>query len=180
MSARACAWIAGLVAALTCGAAWSASGAPVDDLVEVGSGELRWLGIELYEARLLSREGRFESFETSGPVALEIVYRRSISRARLLQATHREWRRLGRELGLQGDAQVQRWLALLADIWPDVGSGDRIVAMVEPGGGTRFYGNDGLLGLIDDPDFGPAFLAIWLHPATRANELRSALLGVRR
>jgi hypothetical protein len=55
--------------------------------------------------------------------------------------------------------------------------GDQLIARYDPGGATRFYGNDGLLGVIDDPKFGPAFLGIWLHPQTRAAELRAALLG---
>ena len=55
--------------------------------------------------------------------------------------------------------------------------GDRIIAFWEPDGPTRFYGNNGLLGVIEDPRFGPAFLGIWLHPDTRAEDLRMALIG---
>jgi hypothetical protein len=151
---------------------------PLDGLVEVGRGEMRWFGMELYDARLLSRSGQIEPV-TTGPVALEITYRRSIPRERLVRTTEREWRRLRGELDLD-TATAQGWLGKLGTIWPDVAPGDRIAARVESGGPTRFYGNDELLGIVDDPGFGPAFLGIWLHPETRASELRAGLLGARR
>lgn len=154
-----------------------ASMSPYTDLVEVGSGELRWLGMEVYEARLLNGGGPLQGLEFTGPVALEITYRRNISADRLVRTTEREWSRLGRQLGLPSRARVSGWLEELAEIWPDVAPGDRIMARVEPGGQTRFYGNDGLLGVVGDPEFGRAFLGIWLHPGTRAADLRSALLG---
>lgn len=150
---------------------------PLEDLVEVGRGDMRWFGIDLYEARLLNRDGRYQPGSNAGPLALEITYRRSISRERLVSTTEREWRRLAGELGLPNDSRVAAWLEALAGIWPDVAPGDRILALQEAGGPTRFYGNDGLLGLIEDPAFGPAFLGIWLHPETRASDLRAALIG---
>lgn len=165
----------GLLACTAAGA--SASTAPLDDLVEVGRGHMRWFGIDLYEARLLNRHGRYLPADDMGPLALEITYRRNVSRERLVSTTEREWRRLGVELGLRGDPRVAGWLEKLAEIWPDVSPGDRILALQEPLGATRFYGNDGLLGIIEDPAFGPAFLGIWLHPDTRASELRTVLIG---
>lgn len=157
--------------------AGTVAGAALDDLVEVGSGELRWFGMEVYAARLLNGGGRFEDLRGSGPLALEITYRRNIARERLVRTTEREWSRLARQLDLPGRERVATWLETLAAIWPDVAPGDRIAARVEPGGATRFYGNDALLGEIPDPEFGPAFLGIWLHPATRAADLRAELIG---
>ena len=153
--------------------------APLDDLVEVGSGELRWFGMEVYEARLLTGGGQYDGTVASGPQALEITYRRNISREQLVRTTEREWDRLARELGLDSRSPVRGWLNELGAIWPDVAPGDRIIAFVEPAGPTRFYGNDGLLGTVDDPRFGPAFLGIWLHPDTRAADLRARLIGAR-
>lgn len=150
---------------------------PLDDLVEVGRGDMRWFGIDLYEARLLNGDGRYRPTADAGPLALEITYRRNISRERLVSTTEREWRRLATELGLQDESRVAGWLEALAGFWPDVAPGDRILALQEAEGPTRFYGNDGLLGVIEDPAFGPAFLGIWLHPETRASELRAALIG---
>jgi hypothetical protein len=161
---------------VTGGAHASVSALPAN-LVEVGSGEMRWLGMEVYDARLLSGGERFSGDFSSGPVALEITYRRNIPSDRLVRTTEREWQRLRRELQLPEAPRVRQWLGEIATIWPDVTPGDRLIALVEPAGETRFYGNDGLLGVVNDPDFGPAFLGIWLHPATRAAELRAELLG---
>lgn len=165
----------GLLACASTGA--SALATPLDDLVEVGRGDMRWFGIDLYEARLLNRDGRYRPAGDTGPLALEITYRRNISRERLVSTTEREWQRLEAELGLQDDSRVADWVAALARIWPDVAPGDRILALREAEGPTRFYGNDGLLGIVEDPAFGPAFLGIWLHPDTRASDLRAALIG---
>ncbi|MFU8821460.1 MAG: chalcone isomerase family protein [Gammaproteobacteria bacterium] len=167
----------GLVSGIA--AAWAVPAAPLDDLVEVGGGELRWFGIEVYEARLLTGGGQYDGMAASGPQALEITYRRNISREQLVRTTEREWSRLSRELGLDSQIPVSGWLNELGAIWPDVVPGDRIIALVEPAGQTRFYGNESLLGSVEDPRFGPAFLGIWLHPETRAADLRARLIGER-
>ena len=158
------------------GGATDVSG-PLDTLHEVGSGELTWFGLEVYEARLHSGTPEFQGLGAAVPVALEITYRRNISSERLVETTAKEWRRLRTELDLPGVERLQPWLDAVAEIWPDVTPGDRIIARVEPGGPTFFYGNDGLLGVVEDPGFGPAFLGIWLHPESRDASLRAALLG---
>ena len=155
----------------------AAPAGPLDALVEVGSGELTWFGLEVYQARLLSGQEDFQGLGGPAPVALEITYQRKISSDSLVSTTAKEWRRLRDELPLPTAERQQQWLDALADMWPDVTPGDRIIARVEPGGATRFFGNDGLLGVVDDPAFGPAFLGIWLHPKSRDSSLRAALLG---
>ena len=52
-----------------------------------------------------------------------------------------------------------------------------MTTVVEAGGATRFYDAERLLGRIDDPEFGPAFLAIWLDPRSIVRDLRVKLLG---
>lgn len=184
--ARSASRLAGMLAGLLLGSFTLASvppgptlnaGAALGELVEVGGGELRWLGMVVYEARLLNGTDRFDGDFSIAPLALEITYRRNISRDRLVRTTGQEWNRLARELGLPGHQRVQGWLEQVAAIWPDVTPGDRIIALVQPTGVTEFHNNDGLLGEVSDPQFGPAFLGIWLHPATRAADLRAALLG---
>lgn len=150
---------------------------PLDALSEVGSGELSWFGLEVYEARLFNAGGAFTGLQADGPVALQITYRRKISRDKLVETTRKEWRRLGSELGLPRAERVEGWLAEINGIWPDVTPGDQLIALVEPGGPTRFFGNEGLLGTLSDPAFGPAFLGIWLHPETRDAQLRARLMG---
>jgi len=149
----------------------------LEGLVEIGSGELTWFGLQVYEARLLDADGQYDATGQQGALALEITYRRNIPQERLLDTTEREWNRLERALNISGRSMVEDWLGQLEKIWPDVAPGDRIIALYEPEGATRFYGNEGLLGVIEDPRFGPAFLGIWLHPDTRADDLRTALIG---
>lgn len=154
----------------------AAEAGPLDGLTEVGRGELRWLGFEVYDAHLYTASGLFEGIDAA-PVALEIRYEREIPARKLVETTAREWRRLGPALGVEDDPRTRRWLETVGGIWPDVGPGDRILTVLGADGVTRFYGNDGLLGTVADPAFGPAFLAIWLHPDTRAADLRADLIG---
>src|SRR6056297_25054 len=158
-------------------AAQASPASPLDMLSEVGSGELTWFGLEVYEARLFNGGGPFAGVESGGPVAVQITYRRNISREKLVETTREEWRRLEDELGLPAAERVNAWLAEIDAMWPDVTPGDKITALVEPNGQTQFFGNDGLLGTVPDPAFGPAFLGIWLHPETKADGLRAQLLG---
>lgn len=155
----------------------AASGSlPLEGLVEVGSGEMRWFGMEIYDARLLNSGEPFTGLEAA-PLALEITYRRNISSKRLVRTTEREWERLAGELALPEPARVRSWLAEMNAIWPDVAPGDFIIALVAADGQTHFHGTKGYLGTVSDPEFGPAFLGIWLHPDTRAEDLRAQLLG---
>lgn len=154
-----------------------ASTPPLEGLLEIGSGELTWFGLQVYKARLLDADGQYDQGGQDGALALEITYQRDIPRDRLLDTTEREWNRLEGALNISGRSLVDDWLGQLEKIWPDVATGDRIIALHEPDGATRFYGNDGLLGIVDDPRFGPAFLGIWLHPDTRSADLRTALIG---
>lgn len=139
----------------------------------VGSGELRFLGRRIYDAGLWSTSGRFEGLDADQPMALTLWYGREFSRDQLLSITHTAWRLLGETT----PSQQQRWLADLRGLWSDVGPGQNLTAVVEPGGETRFYDRERLLGRIADPRFGPAFLAIWLHPRSVVGDLRTDLLG---
>lgn len=142
-------------------------------LREVGRGELRWLGLGVYEARLWSPDGRFDGDLARRPLALSLDYRRAFSRAALVKITTGEWDRLG----LGTPAERGRWKAELERLWHDVERGDRLIAVVVPGTGTRFYDGHRRLGSIADPAFGPAFLSIWLDPRTAVQDLRTQLLG---
>jgi len=143
-----------------------------DDLTLRGQGSLSWLGIRIYDAALWSESGDFD-----GRVALRIDYHRPITTERLVATTRREWQRLSDYPGIPDSERAETWLTAVSSIWPDVDPGDFILTVVEPGGASTFYGTGGLLGVVEDPAFGPAFLSIWLHPDTSRPELRTALLG---
>lgn len=143
-------------------------------LREVGRGHLSWLGFGIYEASLWTPDGTFDGLGRE-KTALALWYQRRFSTAELVEITTGEWRRLG----LATPAQAERWGGEVARIWPAVRKGDNMTAVVVPGGATYFYNRDRLLGRIDDPAFGPAYLGIWLDARSAVADLRVALLGGR-
>jgi hypothetical protein len=148
--------------------------APVSGLQQVGRGQLTWLGFRVYEASLWSPDGRWAGFEPGRPVALSLAYQRRFSREELIRITAGEWARLG----LADEPLRRRWASALASVWQDVATGDSLTAVVVPGAATRFYDAQRLLGVIDDPAFGPAYLSIWLDPRSAVRDLRGQLLNL--
>lgn len=144
----------------------------------VGVGVLEWFGLDIYEAALWTPDGTFADTFAAEPVAFTLAYRRSFSRDRLIDITRTAWR----ELALANDEQRARWSSQLAAIWVDVRKGSNLTTLVLPSGETRFYDAARLLGRIEDPKFGPAFLRIWLDARvadTALGELRADLLNHR-
>jgi hypothetical protein len=141
-------------------------------LKKVGGGQLSWLGFDIYDASLWTGSGRYAGFDPGQTVALSLWYQRSFTREELLSITEKAWARLGRDA-----AWRQSRLASLRAVWTDVAPGQNMTTVVEAGGATRFYDAERLLGRIDDPEFGPAFLAIWLDPRSIVRDLRVKLLG---
>ena len=143
-----------------------------EHLRKVGGGQLSWLGMDIYDASLWTDTGRYEGFVAGRTVALSLWYQRSFSRDQLLGITSTAWKKLGRD-----PASSERWLAELRGLWSDVRPGDNVTTVVEAGGATSFYDESRYLGRVDDPAFGPAFLAIWLDPRSVVGDLRVQLLG---
>ena len=141
-------------------------------LQEVGRGRLTWLGFGIYDASLHTPDGRYAGIESGRPVALSLWYQRKFTKAELIEITRNEWERLAAAPAPRRAA----WVAALERQWVDVRKGDNLTAVVVPGGETRFYRQDRLLGIVADPAFGPAFLAIWLDPRTAVGDLRAEML----
>lgn len=136
----------------------------------LGSGEMRWFGLSIYQASLWTGAARFDD---SAPFALALRYSRDISGSRLVATSIDELKRLG----TRDDATLKRWEALLESVFPDVKTGDLIVGVSLPARGALFYHQGRLTGEIADPQFARAFFAIWLDERTRAPDLRVRLLG---
>ena len=171
------AWAAILAATLACAEAAADLPAGVQQdgfrLAQVGEGRLTWLGFGIYEASLWTPDGRFSGFRDGEPVALVLWYERKFTRQQLIDITSGEWERLE----LAPAAVRAAWSRELDRIWQDVSKGDNLTAVVIPGRETVFYDDKGLLGHLRDPDFGPAFLRIWLDTRTAIQDLRVQLLG---
>jgi len=146
------------------------------NLQRVGAGKLSWLGQPIYDASLWTAQGRFAGYARDEPVALSLWYQRHFSRDMLLRITDTAWKRLG----AVPDERREQWLAELRAFWSDVRPGDNVTTVVVPGQATRFYDERGLMGEIDDPEFGPAFLSIWLDSRSVVADLRVQLLGLDR
>lgn len=152
----------------------------------VGEGTMTWLGFSIYKASLWTQNGTY--YETSNnqgpdlhhaiahslPIALHIVYEKNISSDTLVKTTIKEWRRLN----ILNDSEYRNYAPQLRNIWPDVKPGDSITTVIDNNRHTIFLVNGREAGKIIEKDFGPALLAVWLHPKTRAASLRADLIGL--
>ena len=139
----------------------------------LGSGQLRFMGLRIYEARLWLGAAPLAADWAAVSLALELEYARGLSGAQIAERSITEMRRQGEMTA----ADAERWLGALQQIVPDVKSGDRITGVNVPGMGARFFINGRLKGDIRDPQFARLFFGIWLSPKTSEPALRDALLG---
>ncbi len=143
---------------------------PLTGLQLVGSGKMSVLFWDVYNAELYVKT---EPWRSDGfPQALRLSYLRDIEQEELIDATVEQWE----HLGFNSDRQ-QIWVEQLQTIWPDIKEGDELTLIVDEQRQARFYAGDKPLGVIVDPDFGPAFLAIWLSEDTSRPKLRKKLIA---
>jgi len=138
-----------------------------------GQGQMRFLGLRIYEVRLWSGEPAAASTWSALPLALEIEYARDLSGAAIAERSLKEMRRQAEIATGTGT----RWLDAMKRVFPDVRAGDRITGVHRPGAGVRFFVNGRLQGELPDPEFARLFFGIWLSPHTSEPSLREALLG---
>lgn len=141
----------------------------------VGSGEMRYFGLRIYDARLwapapLSAEGW-----TAQPFALELQYARTFDGAAIARRSLDEMRRQGPI----APAQLERWRATMQATFPGVRDGDRLTGVHIPESAARFHFNGRLVGEWADAELARQFFGIWLAPQTSEPALREALLGGR-
>ena len=139
-------------------------------LKQVGTSTLRVAFFKVFDSALFTESGDWRDPRTS--FRYELTYARSISGNFLVSQTTKEWDHLGFQ-----DNRRSRWVEALKAIWPDVNKGDTIAFDVDAEGVSRFYFNGAWVGTIDDPDFAPSFIAIWLSPDTSRPAHRDGLLA---
>ncbi|MEY4932026.1 MAG: hypothetical protein RLZZ403_346 [Pseudomonadota bacterium] len=142
------------------------------ELAPVGGDELSLFGFRVYHASLWAPSGRYHPEQ---PTAFTLHYRRGFTKQRLVEITQTAWAKAG----IGTETQRNTWANRLLAIWHDVAKGDILAAVVVPGRETRFYNAAGLLGRIEDKEFGPAYLGIWLGENTLLPDLRTSLLGLK-
>jgi len=148
-----------------------AGNAQAEQLQLVGQARLEVLFWSIYDSRLYTADGSYSDGQR--PLRLELEYLRDIEAADLVEHTRNEWQ----HLQLRAD-EKDLWLQELARLWPDVREDDVLALEMSESGRSTFLLNGKPLGSIDDPQFGPSFLAIWLSPDTSRPELRRSLIGM--
>ena len=138
-----------------------------------GQGQMRFLGLRIYDARLWAGP-RFEAADFGAhPLALELHYHRAFTGAAIAQRSIDEIERQG----ALTPAQTQRWHKALAAVLPDVQPGERLTGLYQPGLGMRLWRGQQALGSMYDAELARRFFGIWLSPRTSEPGLRSALLA---
>ena len=139
-------------------------------LKEVGRSSLRVMVFKVFDSALFTQSGEWQNPTNS--FRYELTYARTIAGAVLASQTTKEWEHLGFT-----DERQSGWVEYLEAIWPDVSKGDTITFDVDAVGVSRFYLNGEWLGAVEDPDFAPMFIAIWLSPETSRPAHREGLLA---
>ena len=139
-------------------------------LKQVGASSLRVMVFKVFDSELFTETGEWQDPKTS--FRYELTYARNISGNALASQTTKEWDHLGFT-----DERQASWVEYLETIWPDVTKGDTITFDVDAVGVSRFYFNGEWLGVVEDPDFAPMFIAIWLSPKTSRPAHREGLLA---
>ncbi|ATC97123.1 chalcone isomerase family protein [Pseudoalteromonas tunicata] len=144
---------------------------PIDDLEKIGEGVMSVMFWDVYRAQLYSSKKPYEL--SIRPQALNIVYFRDIDKKDLIDATEDQWKKIG-----FSHQNIDKWLVKLETIWPNVTNNSQLTLRVEADK-SYFYHNNELIGELNDADFGPAFIAIWLSEKTTRPALRLQLLGLK-
>lgn len=145
---------------------------PAAGLQLSGEGSLRFLGMEIYQARLWVTPPFRAADYAAHPLALELNYRRSFTAKAIAERSVQEMRRVGNFT----ESQAQSWLQALQAALPDVKAGDRVTGLYRPGVGAVFRFQERTVSEIADPEFARLFFGIWLSPQTSEPALRQALL----
>ncbi|KLV10110.1 chalcone isomerase family protein [Photobacterium ganghwense] len=135
----------------------------------VGDATLRWGPWVIYDSELRTPNGRYHHQDSQ--LALVIKYQRNIENEDLLTATDEQWQHLGIQAGKRA-----KWLRMLAQIWPDVKQGDRLIFVLQDRQGV-FYQDNRQIGIISDPEMARSFINIWLSPQTAYPDIRRQLIG---
>ena len=158
------------------GTATATAAAPIADARLAGQGTLRFLGLEIYRARLWVQSGFQIDQYGAHPLALELAYQRDFTAEAIAKRSIEEMRRVGSFT----PQQATRWQQALQTALPDVKRGDRLLGLYQPGAGALFKMGGRVVGEVPDAEFARLFFGIWLSPQTSEPALRQALTALAR
>jgi Chalcone isomerase-like len=138
-----------------------------------GEGRLRYFGLHIYDAALWSQAPVATGDALNTALAIELRYARSLRGHLIAERSLDEMKRVGEF----SEADGQRWLDAMKQIFPDVKAGDRLTGLHRPREGAAFFANGRAAGEVREARFAQLFFAVWLSPRTSQPALRSALLG---
>ncbi len=141
-----------------------------------GEGVLRFLGFEIYRARLWVPPGFDADNYTAQPLALELTYQRNFTAEAIAKRSIEEMRRVGSFT----PQQATGWQQALQAALPDVKPGDRLLGLYQPGAGAVFKMGGRVVGEVPDAEFSRLFFGIWLSPQTSEPGLRQQLIAMTR
>ncbi len=139
----------------------------------VGQGRFSVFLFDIYDAELLSPDGRYNGL---APYALRLTYLRDIESDDIVEASLDEMRR-------QGEADVtalKRWKIWMTTYFPDIQKGDEAVMIALADGGMILMHNGVVRGQIDEVKFVTAFMGIWLSENALKPALSRTLRGLRK
>lgn len=146
--------------------------AQTDSLSLKGSGKYTWFLLNIYTAELWSNSEKAGNIYKS-PLKLKLTYHMKFRGEEIVDQSIKELERmdLSRE-------QLRKFKKDLLKIFPDVKSGQSIIAYYQPKKGVRFSYQDNNVGEITNIEKSKLFLDIWLGKKTSAPKLRAELLGI--
>ena len=111
-----------------------AASTPLEGARLVGQGTMRFLGFEVYRARLWAQPGFDADQYSAHPLALELTYQRNFTAQAIAKRSIEEMRRVAPF----GPEQAERWQTALQAALPDVKPGDTLTGIYQPGSGATF------------------------------------------
>jgi hypothetical protein len=144
----------------------------------VGSAQLEVFLFDIYRSFLHAPGGQYQSLNgvADHPMALSILYDRSIEQQDLVKETVKQWQHLG-----YNQQQIEQWQQTIAQLFPTVNEGDRLTYITDgQQGWLLFQANNASTQTLSanlDKGFNEAFLSIWLSENTKYPQHRKQLIG---
>lgn len=135
----------------------------------LGEARYRKLGFSVYQVSLWTAG---PTHDATKPFALQLLYRRDLSRDTLIDGVMDGIR----EQKTADTATYARWTKLMSDALPDVVEGDTIIGLSRPGQNALLFHNGKLIMTIEDQKLADAFFNVWLG-ATADEDMRAKLLA---
>ena len=147
--------------------------ASLPKLTLAGRARLTVWGFRVYDAQLWVAAGFARSKPTASAFVLDLTYLRDLKAADIAERSVVEMRRQA-ELA---EADEKAWRSFMLATFKNVGNGDRLLGIHQPGQPTRFTFNGAEIGRISDDRFDERFFDIWLGAKSSEPAMRDALLA---